>query len=203
METPLQRPLTEVKLLIDHDHHIWSEEAIFNVVYHNNIFENDTASCLSGEPLFRVQGRWSWSRRRQVLDGVKDHWLFDFRQHTLGIKKGWVVEGPDGKQLCSLRHDIHGRPNSSGAHSCVEADVWTQDGDYAQFQMCSFGSELQVTNKSVAEHDRVFATIHKVDVIDTPGTRGDPERSIWQARVAAGVDLSLVSQTCLYFFGAL
>lgn len=110
---------------------------------------------------------------------------------SLDLKNGWVVESPDGGQLCSLQH----KAQVTRDHSAVDVTVRTEAGEDVLAVMRPNGHAAITVTVSVG--DTIIATVHKVED-NSPGMRGDRERSVWEARVAAGVDLSFVSLAYLF-----
>ncbi|KAI4868912.1 hypothetical protein F4820DRAFT_444557 [Hypoxylon rubiginosum] len=164
METSLQTPNPPVNMLSGY---VSQHQTTFTVCCHDSTFKNVTASDSAGNPLFRVEGSafgtsWSWRR-----------------------KNGWVVESPDGGQLCSLQH----KAQVTRDHSAVDVTVRTEAGEDVLAVMRPNGHAAITVTVSVG--DTIIATVHKVED-NSPGMRGDRERSVWEARVAAGVDLSFI-----------
>ncbi|KAI0160016.1 hypothetical protein GGR52DRAFT_174944 [Hypoxylon sp. FL1284] len=185
METSLQTPNPAVNMLSGY---VSQQPTTMTVVCHDSIFKNVTATDGAGKPLFRVEGSnfgASWSWRRKVWDSVGDRRLFDFRHESLDLKNRWVVESPDGRKLCSLEH----KKQLTRDHSAVDATVRTDAGEQVLVVMRPNGHAAVTTTVSVG--NTVIATIQKVED-NSPGMRGDRERSIWEARVPAGVDLGLI-----------
>ncbi|RYP42978.1 hypothetical protein DL770_011899 [Monosporascus sp. CRB-9-2] len=185
MEIPLQTPNPQVNMLASY---ISEQEMTFIVYCHDSTFKHVTAEDSKGQPLFRVEGTTfgtSWSWRRKVYDSSNDHLLFDFRHHSLDIKNGWVVESPTGRKLCSLVHEAQ----ITTKHSAIDATVHTESGEQVLILMRP--NDQGALTVTIGVDGAVIATIRKAEDNDMP-FRGRRNRSVWEVRVASGVDLSLV-----------
>lgn len=186
MDVAVQSPSPPVTMLSGQSS---DQETTFTVTCHDKVFERVTTADPHGKALFRVEGApWgtSWSWRRKVLDVVKNEHLFDFRHHSLSLKNGWVVETPAGREICSLVHKAF----FTKEHSAINATVRTEVGEQVLVVM-------RPTDESCASvmlniDDTTIAVISRVT--DTDASFGvGKDGSVWEARVAAGVDRSLVS----------
>ncbi|RYP08987.1 hypothetical protein DL764_001555 [Monosporascus ibericus] len=166
-----------------------SEQEITFVVYcHDSTFKHVTVTDSKGQPMFHVNGTTtgtSWSWRRKVYDSSSDHVLFDFRHHNIDIKNGWVVESPTGRKLCSLVH----KAQITTKHSAIDATVHTESGE--QVLVLMRPNDLGALIVTISVGGTAIATIRKVEANDRV-IRGKRNRSVWEVRVASGVDLSLV-----------
>ncbi|RYP50187.1 hypothetical protein DL768_004243 [Monosporascus sp. mg162] len=185
MEIPLQSPNPQVNMLTSY---ISKQEMTFIVYCHDSTFKHVTAADSKGQPLFHVEGTTfgtSWSWLRKVYDSSNDHLLFDFRHHSLDIKNGWVIESPTGRKLCSLVH----KAQITTKHSAIDATVDTESGEQVMvFMRPNDHGSLTVT---ISVGGMAIATIRKTEDNDL-AFRGKRNRSVWEVRVASGVDLSLV-----------
>lgn len=139
--------------------------------------------------------------------------LFDLRHHSADPKNGWVVEtgegGGDGdgdgsnrrgrRRLAELTH--HKQITSLG-HSDIDATVRTAAGEDVVVRMRRVGDragDLETVVVGVDGDVAPFARIEKVAYSPPPGLvglivreRAEGPTSVWRARAAAGVDLTLV-----------
>ncbi|KAI0122040.1 tubby C-terminal-like domain-containing protein [Daldinia grandis] len=184
METPLQTPNPPVNIF---NSYVSPEQATLNVYCHDRIFKSVTVTDSTGQPVFRVEGTkfgTSWSWRRKVLDSSNTH-IFDFRHKSVDIKNGWVIENPNGDKLCSLVH----KSQITHSHSAIDATVRTQAGEEVLVIMRPNDHAALTTTISV--DGAAIATIRKVEDNDL-ASLGTRDRSVWEVRVASGVDLSLI-----------
>ncbi|RYP65183.1 hypothetical protein DL771_008418 [Monosporascus sp. 5C6A] len=139
------------------------------------------------QPLFHVVGKTlgtSWTARRKVYDSSNGQHIFDFRHHNFDIKNGWVAETPTGRKLCSLEDK-----SQTTKHFALDTTVYTESGEEVLVLMRSNDPWPLTVTISVGGTD--IATIGKAEDNPTYG-REKQDRSVWTARVASGVDLSLV-----------
>ncbi|RYP78056.1 hypothetical protein DL771_000749 [Monosporascus sp. 5C6A] len=185
MEIPLQTPNPPVNMLTSY---ISEQEMTFIVHCHDRTFKHVTAADSNGQPLFHVKGTTpgtSWSWRRKVYDSSNDHLLFDFRHHSLDIKNGWVIESPTGRKLCSLVH----KAQITSKHSAIDATVHTESGE--QVLVLMRPNDHGALTVTISVGGTAIATIRKAEDNDLV-ILGKRNRSVWEVRVASGVDLSLV-----------
>ncbi|KAH9904423.1 hypothetical protein F4778DRAFT_732413 [Xylariomycetidae sp. FL2044] len=187
MDITLQTPDPPVHMLSGYTS---DREASFMVHCHDTFFRRVTMTSEGAAgKTFRVDGSVlgsSWSWRRKVLDGETGAHVFSVRHRSFDLlKNGWVVESPDGKRLCSLAH----KTQITSEHSAIDGTVRTVEGEEVLVTMRHEDSGARLTRVSVG--DVTFASIRKYeDNYMVP--RGGRARSVWEVRVAAGVDLSLV-----------
>lgn len=196
----LSTPSPRIIMLGGHES---KKEMTFTIHCHDPTFKEVIASSgdsdAEGETLFYVEGSTfgtSWSWRRHVFSGEKgssnDNHIFDFRHNSLDIKNGWVIEAPAIKGeakpriLCYLVH----KKEFTSEHSAINATVRTEVGEDVMVVMRS--KDTAAITSTISVDGVCFATIHKEEENDVV-FRGTRDRSVWKARVAAGVDLSLVS----------
>ncbi|KAI2780194.1 tubby C-terminal-like domain-containing protein [Daldinia loculata] len=184
MEIPLETPNPPVNIS---NSYVSPQQTTLNVYCHDRIFKKVTVTDSTGQPVFRVQGTsfgTSWSWRRKVLDGSNTH-IFDFRHKSVDIKNGWIIENPNGDKLCSLVH----KSQITHSHSAIDATVRTQAGEEVLVIMRPNDHAALTTTISV--DGTAIATIRKVEDNDI-ASLGTRDRSVWEVRVASGVDLSLI-----------
>lgn len=184
MEIALQPPAPPVNML---QGHVTSEETSFMIHCHDKTFKKVTVMGDDGEPLFRVEGavigKETLRMRRKVADPTGCH-LFDFRRHYWS--RGWLVENSDGNRICTLEHTSILKKGPSA----VTAKVRTTAGEDVQVEMSPIDKRGLTTKIEVS--GSTIATITMV--ADNPYIFKEPrDRSVWRLRVAAGVDLTLVS----------
>ncbi|KAI1377694.1 hypothetical protein F4677DRAFT_45302 [Hypoxylon crocopeplum] len=190
MDTPLFPPNPPLIML---GGHMSQHETELIIRCHDRIFRKVSASDHSGQALFRVEGArfgTSWSWRRKVFDSVTDKHLFDVRHENFDIKNKWVVETPDALQLCSLVHKAQLTSN----HSSINVTVRTEAGEQVLVVMRQVDRSALTVIISIG--DTTIATIQKTEDNDITFL-GNKDRSVWKARVAAGVDLKLIMAIAL------
>ncbi|KAI0116517.1 hypothetical protein GGR51DRAFT_555538 [Nemania sp. FL0031] len=190
MDIKLQSPSPQVNMLSDY---LSQQDTTLTLHCHDGTFRKATAVDATGNPIFHVEGaRWgtSWSWRRKVFDAVHDQHLFDFRHESFDFKNRWMVEDPTGRQLCSLVH----KNQLTSDHSAIDATVRTVVGEDVVVVMRPLDGAALATAVSVG--GTIIATIRKV-VDNTKTLGGDEDKSVWELRVAAAVDLSIVMALAL------
>lgn len=169
--------------------YVTSQETSFTIHCHDKFFRKVTAMGDDGEVLFRIEraafGK-SWSLRRRVTDSAGRH-VYDFRHNSLDITNGWVVEDPDHQKICFLGHTSF----LTKGHAAVTAKVRTTAGEDVLVTMLP--CDIRALMTKIEVQGSTIATI--VKIADNPYlfSNGDRDRSTWRLRVAAGVDLTLVS----------
>ncbi|KAI1743975.1 hypothetical protein F4680DRAFT_326040 [Xylaria scruposa] len=185
MDIKLQSPSPPVNMLSDH---LSQQETTLTLHCHDSTFKKATAVDAEGNPVFRVEGTtWgtSWSWRRKVFDATNNRHLFDFRHESFDFKNRWVVEDTTGRKLCSLIHKNQLTTN----HSAIDATVRTVAGeDILVFMRPQDGAALTTT---VSVDGTIIATIRKA-IDNTKTFRGDQDNSVWELRVAAATDLTMI-----------
>ncbi|OTA99140.1 hypothetical protein M426DRAFT_325388 [Hypoxylon sp. CI-4A] len=187
MDIPLQAPNPPVNLLGDH---VSQTEIKLIVRCHDPGFKDTTILDSAGQTIFKATGTafgTSWSLRRKLWDSVNDRHVFDFRHNSFDLKNGWVVESPDGQKICSLEH----KTQITSEHSNIDATVRTKAGEQVLVAMRQNDYSALITTVRIG--DATIASIHKVeDNVQRFKERAHQDRSVWEVRVAPGVDLSLV-----------
>jgi hypothetical protein len=176
--------------------HVSQQETAFMLYCHDSTFKKVTVLDAAEKPIFRAEGtKWgtSWSWRRKVFDTTNDRHLFDFRHESFDFKNRWVVEDAGGRKLCSLVH----KNQVTSQHSAVDATVRTAVGEDVLVTMRPQDDAALTTTVRVG--DTAVATIRKV-VDNTKAVNGDRDKSVWEVRVAAAVDLTLVGLCFLVMF---
>ncbi|KAI1127245.1 hypothetical protein F5Y10DRAFT_266318 [Nemania abortiva] len=185
MDIKLQSPSPPVNML---DNYRSQQEITLTLHCHDGTFKKATALDAEQNPVFRIEGsRWgtSWSWRRKVFDATDSRHLFDFRHESFDFKNRWIVEDTTGRKICSLVH----KNQLTSDHSAIDATVRTAVGEDILVSMRpQDGAALTTT---VIISDTIIATIRKV--IDNTGiSRGDRDSSVWELRVAAATDLTMI-----------
>ncbi|RWA12045.1 hypothetical protein EKO27_g3073 [Xylaria grammica] len=185
MDVKLQSPVPPVNMLGDH---VSQQETTLRLHCHDSSFKNATVVDAEGKPVFRVEGATfgtSWSWRRKVFDATTNQHLFDFRHESLDIKNRWVVEDTTGRKLCSIVHKNQLTTN----HSAVDATVRTRVGEDVLVTMRPQDEAALMTTISV--DGTAIATIHMDSGKATTFGR-DQDNSVWELRVAAATDLTMI-----------
>ncbi|KAH7309824.1 hypothetical protein B0I35DRAFT_440689 [Stachybotrys elegans] len=180
MDTALQTPNPAVTLLSDYES---TQESVLLMTCYDLYFKKVEVSDGSGNRLFTVNGKTfsSWSWRRTVTDHKDEH-LFDLRK--IGFGGRWTVEDPSKQTICDLEHK-----KRFTEPVAVDATVHTQAGD--QVLVVMRPNDYAATTTTVSVSDTTIAVISKV-VDNIQAYKTDKERSVWKAKIAGGVDLSLI-----------
>jgi hypothetical protein len=147
-------------------------------------FRDAVACDEGGDALFKfgAKGLWSsWSYRR-TLRSADDKHILDVRFHNSKMKE-WVVEDPQGRQLCLIKDGVSkvGKATSMQAQVIAEEVVDIQSSDHAGTK-----TVFQVGEAIIAE-----MTILENNDLSFLGSKG-LERSAWSIRIAGGVDVALI-----------
>lgn len=161
---------------------------------HDRTFKSvDILDDASGEVLFKVEskGATSLSWRRTILSstGAK---LFDLRHMGYAMKNDWAVEDTDGKRICSLKH-VSGMAarNRSNLDAVVHGESSADDvGNTVEIRPRDRGA----LSTSVLWNGKELASILNVEANDVYALeKKGLDRTVWKAKIEAGVDVSLVS----------
>jgi hypothetical protein len=194
-EAPTPKPLTLLPGFTR------KEVANITIYCHDALFKTvDILDDASGEPLFKVEskGASSLSWRRTILssNGTK---LFDLRHFGYAMKNDWAVEDPTGKRICSLKH-VSGKAarNRSNLDAVVHGESTADDvGNTVEIRPKDRGALSTVVLYQGQELAKILNTeANDVQSLEKKGL----DRTVWKAKVNAGVDISLVSfesLTCL------
>jgi hypothetical protein len=187
-ETSSQKPLTLLPGFTR------KEVANITIYCHDPLFKSvDILDDASGEPLFTVQSKGaaslSWRRTVFSADGTK---LFDLRHFGYAMKNDWAVEDPNGKRICSLKH-VSGKAarNRSNLDAVVHGESSADDvGNTVEIRPKDRGALTTV----VLYQGKELATILNTEANDVQSLeKKGLDRTVWKAKVNAGVDISLVS----------
>lgn len=205
MDIPLESPIPSLTMLPNQTS---DQETKFTIICHDEIFERVTTADEHGKPLFRVSGGpWgsSWSWRRKVWDvraaalennnNNNNKCLFDLRHYKISLKNGWIVETPEGQEICSLVHKAF----FTKEHSAINATMRTEAGEQVLVCMRPVAGAGCASKVTVNIGETTIAVISKVSS-DTEASFGVGRHgSVWEARVAAGVDQSFVRNPPPFF----
>jgi hypothetical protein len=165
---------------------IEKEETSIVMQCHDRVFHRVTLLDEAGEKLFTAESKGiaSWSWRRTVKDASGSH-LFDLRKTVGYIRRSkWVVESPSGQEICSLRH-ISLRQRQA-------LDVVFRNEDDKGNEMV-----VEVRPKDQGALTTLVnikgAPVAEIQMTEVNFSLNGRDRSVWKARVAGGVDLTLVS----------
>jgi hypothetical protein len=171
-----------------------NSEANITVHCHDRVFKDvDVLDDASGETLFKVEskGASSLSWRRTILSATGTK-LFDLRHFGYAMKNDWAVEDTQGKRICSLKH-VSGMAarNRSNIDAVVHGDSSADDvGNTVEIRPRDRGALSTV----VFYQGRELAWILNTEANDVRALeKKGLDRTVWKARVNAGVDISLVS----------
>jgi hypothetical protein len=174
-----------------------NSEANLTVHCHDRVFKDvDVIDDASGEMLFKVEskGASSLSWRRTILSATGTK-LFDLRHFGYAMKNDWAVEDVAGKRICSLKH-VSGMAarNRSNIDAVVHGDSSADDvGNTVEIRPRDRGALSTV----VLYQGKELASIMNTEANDVRSLeKKGLDRTVWKARVNAGVDISLVSLSC-------
>ncbi|GAP84639.1 putative duf567-domain-containing protein [Rosellinia necatrix] len=190
MDMQLQSPSPPVNML---GGHVSQQETILTLRCHDSTFKKVTVVDAEENPVFRVEGSTfgtSWSWRRKVYDAANNQHLFDFRHESFDFKNRWLAEDAAGRKVCSLVHKNQVTTN----HSAIDATVRTVAGEDVLVIMRPQDGGALTTTVSVG--GTTIATIRKA-VDNTKTSRGDDDNSVWELRVAAATDLTMIMALAL------
>jgi hypothetical protein len=159
---------------------------------HDRTFKSVTILTSTGTPLFTITGKGSgsinWQRTIHDSTGTA---IFDLRHPNYGMKNLWTVKRPSGRDLCTLKHvDYMGK-----SRSALEMTVFNESDIGAEVLVKVQPRDASAVTTVVKVGETPVAEIRLVeenDVIDLT----EKDRSVWQGRIAGGMDLGVV---CLCF----
>ncbi|KAI0390907.1 hypothetical protein F5Y17DRAFT_37068 [Xylariaceae sp. FL0594] len=190
MDVQLESPNPPVNVL---EGYVTQQETRLIVTCHDRVFEKVTVTDGDKKPLFRIEGtKWgtSWSWRRKAFDANGNNHLFDFRHESVSLKNNWVIEDPSGRKLASLVH----KSQVTSEHSAINATVRTITGEDVLVQMRQHDRAALMT--TISTGDTPIASIQKV-IDNTKARKSGVVQTVWDVRVAAGVDLSMILMLAL------
>lgn len=161
---------------------------------HDRTFKSvDVLDDATNETLFKVEskGATSLSWRRTILSstGAK---LFDLRHMGYAMKNDWAVEDTNGKRICSLKH-VSGMAarNRSNLDAVVHGESSADDvGNTVEIRPRDRGA----LSTSVLWNGKELASILNTEANDVYSLeKKGLDRTVWKAKIEAGVDVSLVS----------
>lgn len=155
---------------------------------HDKAFKQVTILDEAGETLFTVECKpyASWSWRRTVKDASGVH-LFDLRKVSDGIARHkWIVESMNGRQLCSIHHA------SMTNRLILEMMVRNEStkGEEAMIRIRPLDQGGITTLVEIGG-----TTAAEIRIMENNFHSNGRDRSVWEARVAGGIDLKLVGLT--------
>lgn len=180
--------LSNVTFLVD-------EETTITVECHDRVFQSVTVLDEAGQTIYTAEGKGmgSWSWRRTVKD-ASGRPLFDLRHFGYGMKNKWAVESPDGRKICSLQHVTYMNKERSALDAVVRNEAAKGEEVAVEVRPMDRGA----LRTMVSIEDAPVAEIRILEANDVVNLQG-LNRSVWQARVAGGVDIALVSTNVLLY----
>jgi hypothetical protein len=159
---------------------------------HDRTFKSVTVLTSTGTPLFTITGKGSgsftWQRTIHDTAGVA---IFDLRHPNYGMKNLWTVKRPSGRDLCTLKHvDYMGK-----SRSALEMTVFNESDIGAEVLIKIQPKDASAVTTLVKVGETAVAEIRLVEENDVMDLTGK-DRTVWQARIAGGVDLGVV---CIQF----
>ena len=187
MDTSLETPSFSVAIA---DGFISKGETSIVMQCHDRVFKRVTVLEEGGEKLFTAESKGvaSMSWRRTVKDASGSP-LFELRKVAgYTFKTKWVVESPDGREICSVRQ--------SSFKQRLALDVVVQNEDDKDNEVM-----VEVRPKDQNALTTLInvegASIAEIQMTGVNTSLNGLDRSVWRARVAGGVDRALVSTSCL------
>lgn len=186
MEARLEAPALPVALC---DGFIRPDETHITVRCHDRTFKRVTVLDETDHILFTAEskGATSLSWRRTVLD-ASGRALFDLRHLGYTLKNKWTVETGEGETMCSLKHaDLRARSALEGIVHQNVAHGGSKDVvvDLRPKDRSALTSFVDIQGATVAE----IRLVEDNDLVNLDTA----DRTVWKARIAKGVDISLVS----------
>ncbi|TVY51649.1 hypothetical protein LCER1_G007037 [Lachnellula cervina] len=167
---------------------IGKAEASLTMYCHDRTFHNTTVLSEAGEQIFTVEskGSGSLSWRRTVKDASGAH-VFNLRHFGYAFKNKWAVESPSGREIGTLRMvKALGREHSAFDMVVLnEADKGNEvDFEIRPNDRSALMTTVNIDGSPVVE----IRVLESNDVVRLR----DKDRSIWEARLAGGVDQALI-----------
>ncbi|KAM0717894.1 hypothetical protein Q7P37_006226 [Cladosporium fusiforme] len=129
----------------------------------------------------------SWSVRRTLKDANERH-ILDIRHYKSSMSQ-WIVEDPNGKQLCLVKESESKVPKATA----MQAQVTAEDvvGGHVTVDIQSSDHAGSITTFHV--EGKAIAEMHLVQNNDISflGQKG-LDRSAWKIHVVGGVDMALI-----------
>jgi hypothetical protein len=149
------------------------------------------ASNENGNILFTLGAKGllsSWSVRRTLRSAADDKHILDVRFHNSKMKE-WVVEDPQGRQLCLVKDGV----SKVGKATAMQAQVVAEEvvGGHVVVDIHSSDHAGTKTVFRVGEAIIAEMSILENNDISFLGSKG-LERSAWRIRIASGVDVALI-----------
>ncbi|KAF2716927.1 hypothetical protein K431DRAFT_168672 [Polychaeton citri CBS 116435] len=151
-------------------------------------FLRDATVCGEREgELYRLEGNGlltSWSMRRSLKSASGEH-LLDLRHYKSKLKQ-WIVEDPQGRELCIIKDSI----STEKQNTAAEAQILSSEGLFS----ISMQSSDHTGITTVFQVEGIpFAEMSLVENNDISFLhRRGLDRTAWKLRLAAGVDVALV-----------
>jgi len=171
--------------------HISSVNSTITFRCHDKHFRDAVACDESGAELFTLGANslWSsWSMRRTLRSVDNGRHILDVRHHNSKMKE-WVVENPQGRQLCLVKDGV----SKLGKATAMQAQIAAEEvvGGHVVVDMQSSDHAGSKTVISVGETAIAEMSLVENNDLSFLGTRG-LDRSAWKIRMAAGVDVALI-----------
>jgi len=192
-DTVLQPPRRPVAI---YKEYLNTQETSLAVYCHDRVFKRVTAVDSTGAIAFTTEskGIGSFSWRRSIKSASGTH-LFDLRHPGVSpLPTRWTVESPrDDGELCLFKRSQV--LQKSAFDAAVHQNV-AGEGEEVQFEVLP--KDKSAITTQVRCGGAVVAEIVQREANDKYRL-GDLDRSVWSARVAAGMDLSLASDLLLIY----
>jgi hypothetical protein len=171
--------------------HISKEDTTITFRCHDRHFRDAVACDESGKTLFTLgaSSLWtSWSLRRTLRSAADDKHILDVRQHNQKWKE-WVVEDPQGRQLCLVKDGV----SKIAKATSMQAQVFAEEavGGHVVVDMQSSDHAGSKTIFRVGEAIIAEMSILENNDLSFLGKRG-LERSAWSIRIAGGIDIAII-----------
>jgi len=188
MDATLEAPSTPIAIS---DCSVSKEEVGFSVQCHDRVFKNVTVLDEDGQELFTAESRGvgSWSWRRTVKSKTSGVPLFDLlHPGVLNIKNNWMVQTPDGREMCTLNHvSFMGKERSA-----LDMVLRNEADNGNEITLHIRPQDRSAITTLVTLENTTIAEIRLMESNDVSNLTGK-DRSLWKARVAGRVDTAIVS----------
>ncbi|KAL1848021.1 hypothetical protein Plec18170_008196 [Paecilomyces lecythidis] len=161
-------------------------DTTFEIRCHDRFFRGAVVCNENGETIFAIEAKepfTSWSVRRSLKDASGRH-VWDLRHYKSKIK-AWVVEDPDGREICTIEENHSAKPFTA-ATALVPVDkghvtISMESTDSSGIKTLFLIEGAPVAEMHLTENnDKAF--LHRRNL----------DRTVWKLRVTKGTDIALI-----------
>ena len=162
-------------------------ESTLEIQCHDRFFRDAVVIDENGDKIFALEAKdpfTSWSVRRTLRDAMGRP-VLDLRHYKSKMKQ-WVVEDPQGRELCTIKDGVLTSRKFTAAHALVPTDSGQVNVSMRSFDHAGTKTVFEVEGAPIAEmlltenNDTSFLHKHGLD------------RTLWKLRVAPGIDMALI-----------